>query len=626
MSYPQEQGLHAVELPDPQQTPSDLHAQSLAYLTAGGRCAVLRNMVFLPLLRGKEYSRARAVSDAVVQAAPTDALGWRDRASLLLRDRDPEGAAKAMDQGLALSGDAVSSDVMAHGLQVYLAARQIPAAVTLAQRAQPHWGQNARLCQTAMTALYRSTGDAVAKDQAAEAAAQLMDHASRETNADQQQNWMLAAAPVLVAHGQSHAVALAFLSVGAGQSTDPKMLFELGRSIFLSTPGDASAAEYLNRCLEAEPDHKQARDLLARVALTHGQSARAVELLEAVPEENRSKVLRAQLARAYLANNAPTKAAATYAPLVEDDPDNMPLLRQYAGALLQTGETGSALEAYDQGLARRRARLSGSLVENIQALYQDPPKDAVPRHRMDWIYKILTAAGQAPADRQAWEDQLNILNRADHLLLDWIECKPEQREEFEILIGDQTQPRAALDEALAQGQGAFVVSAHLGLLFGGPLSLELAGYETAWIASVPKMGVGAADANLISTTTMDDAAIGRAVLKALRKGAVITIAIDGSANRQTVAYPLFDRQIKLSDFVPRLAYRRRVPTFFPRLPLVGAQLQATLIRMPDPAEGETVDEFTQRWMEKYLENIKRVFFEAPETLRGSGGFWTAITV
>lgn len=588
---------------------------------------MLRNKVFIPFLLGEDYARARAVSDAIVEVNSEDVTGWRDRASLLLRDKDPAGAVKAIDKLLSLAGELVSHDIMAHGLQVYLAAQQISAAAVLAQRSKPYWGQAPRLCQLAMTALYRSKDDAQSRELALQAATQLLEYAiSEETSDEQKSKWMLAAAPVLVAAGRAHAVSRAFLAVGAGESSDAKMLFELGRAIFFGVPGDASAVDYLSRCLEIDPEHKQARDLLARIALTQRQAAFAVELLEAVPDVNRSKVLQLQLARAYTANKQPMKAAQTYATLIADDPENLPLSRQYAGSLFQAGETTLALVAYNRGLKRRSAKLSGSLVENIEALYLDPPTDQVPRQRIDWIYNTLEEAKRAPIDRKVWEDQLNIVNRADHLLLDWLECKYEQREEFASFIGDQTQPRKVLDLALAEGRGAFIVSAHVGLMFGGPLSLELAGYETAWLASVPKIGLGAAEMNLISTTSMDDASIGRAVLKALRKGAVVAIAIDGAANRQTTAYPLFDRKIKLSDFAARLSYHRRIPSFFPRLFLVGARLEISLLRMPDPMEGEDIEAFTHRWMESYLFNLKQIFYHDPSMLRGSGGFWTGITV
>ncbi len=611
--------------PDLSATEEDLEKQAAAYLEAGGRQLALRNTVYLPLLTRKEYGRAKAISDALIAFDPKDALAWRDRASLLVRRGNAEDAASAMDHCLTASGKVPNSEILSQGIQVYLAAGQLTKAVALAIQGAPRWPQDSRLCKLAVIALHRASPSLGTGDQAQSAAEVLLDLAQDEPTPETRFDLALTAAPALAARGRSHMLYQALLSIGASTSEDARVLFEIGRASHLSNPAAPEAEDFLSRCLEADPTHKQARDLLARVAFSQGLSAKAVELLEAVPENERSTALLLQLARAHLANKSPDKAVSIYEKLTHADPENLTLVRQHIGALMQAGEEDAAATLHAANLKLRREKLSGGLQKNIEALYANPPQDAVPQHRLDWIYNTLSSAGKAPADRQEFENQINIANAVDHLLLEYAECHPNAQEEMRFLRGDTAAAEAELRAGLAAGNGAFIATAHIGLLFGGPMVMEQLGIDSVWLASVPKLGSPELTKNLISTTMSDDAAIGRSVVRALKKGAVVTIAIDGSANRQNTAYPFFDREIKLSDFLPRLAFRLGVPSFFPHLPLNGMKIAPQVTRLPDPTPGESVDEFVDRWMNAFLAKLEATFYQAPETLRGSGGFWTNIT-
>lgn len=612
--------LPTLELPAP-----ELQASALEYMEMGGRDMAVRNLIYVPLLKNRDLVRAEAVSQALVGACPDSVLFWRDRVSLLLRQRDSSAASAGMEKVLSLQTDySDDPNLLAQAIQVYLLTEQVHKALPLAMVSSQYWSEDQRLCMLAMKALYRSGQDRDVQAMACDAALVLGASAMSDLS-DIDYDALSLSAGILLSNGHVEQVLAIMDEAKAIRSGHAPVLLEFGRALYMSHNRYREAPKALEACINISPKNTRAIDLLARVYFSNGDVDAAVRLLEAVEDDARTDGMRMFLARSYMTQGKFGDAVKLYEDLAERDPNNTALRRQYIGALLQMGDGASARNLYESGLAQRRTHLPRDFAQAIREMERAPPRDVVPTHRLNWIWSVLEAEGCAPLDRRAWEDQLSILNRVDHLLLDWMECNPNRLDDLREFVGDTTRTDAMLEGALAEGQGAFVVNAHLGVLFGGPLTLELNGFNMAWVASVPKLGVGRVDKNLISTTTMDDAAIGRSILRKLREGAVVLVAIDGSANRQRGGYYLFNRQIRLSDFVPRLAYRRKTPSFFSRLPLRDGTLCPELIRMPDPHEQEDVDSYVDRWMQSYLDNIRKIFYEAPETLRASGGFWTSLT-
>ena len=102
--------------------------------------------------------------------------------------------------------------------------------------------------------------------------------------------------------------------------------------------------------------------------------------------------------------------------------------------------------------------------------------------------------------------------------------------------------------------------------------------------------------------------------------------MDGVAARRRNAYPLLDRQIALTDFVPRLIFRRSIPSAFFVCLWKEGRLKLELRILPMPEPDDTAEVFHSRWMQAYLDVLEHLIFEHPENLRFSGGMWNGINV
>ena len=598
---------------DPSQPTAGLVAAVTAALTKDpSQAASLRNTLYLALLRD-DPDRAHAVGAAMVAVVPDNLLLRRDQISLALRQGDFATARLAADHVGRIAPDDPAA--MAQVIQVWLAVNEGTRAADLAEACRPAWIGQARLVHMAMLALYRAGRMA-----AALAAARL----SLATSPDDL-TMVGQAAAVLLTEGLASEALAALHRAGAETSDDVRALFETARARALLSQVDPEAVALLQRVVAVQPEHHRALDLLGRCLLAQGQAMAARDVLFAIPPHRRSAAALTQLARALVKTQGHAEALAIFGDLVAADHDNIPLRREYAGALVRAGNTEAAEEVYRHGLAQRAARLPDSFAAGIAAIVAHPPAANIPRPRLEWVHSVLQAAGRAPQDRAQWQADAATCLAIDRLFADWLECRTPRGAEVLPFLQGVDAAHSDLKQGLALGRGAFLAAAHIGVLFSGPAALFSAGVDAMWLASIPQMG-GALQMNaLISTSSQDESVIGRSILRALRRGAVVCISIDGSTNRQGPTVPLFDRQIALSSFLPRLAHRRQVPSYFPRLVWTGQAVKVDLIRLPDPNDGEEVEAFVARWTTEFVGLVRDMILTAPGSIRGSGGFWTGIS-
>ena len=487
-------------------------------------------------------------------------------------------------------------------------------AADVAAETRDLWPGQARLAQMAMTALYRvrDMDGAMRAAQVAVAAA------------PGDLGLATAAAGVFLTNLQASAAIAALERAGAADSGNPRALFELGRARAMLDLMDDRGLLALQEAAGAEPQNHRTADLLARQLMARGHHAQARDLILAVPPGQRSDAMTVQLARAMVRSGQIAQALDLYRDLVARDPGNDPLRRQYAGALVKAGQDAVAVATYAEGLNRRRTALPDTFADGVARLSALRPQDVIPQVRLDWVHGVLARTGRAPVDRKAWEAEVTLVNRIDNLMLDWVECRPDRTAELVPWLGDLQQGGAVLRDALAPGKGVFMATAHVGLLLGGPPALHALGIDAAWLSSVPNFLQEDYFRNLISTSSENQTTIGRSILKALRRGAVVGIAIDGLSMRGDRSYPLFDRFVQLSDFLPRMAYRFAVPSFFPRLPWAGSGMAGDVLPLPDPLPGEGEDAFVARWMAAYVRQVEDFILTHPTSIRASGGFWGTI--
>lgn len=541
---------------------------------------------------------------------------WSDAVAAAIRQKDWDAACDAADHLMAhWPSDA---DCQTRALQAYVQAGRTEAAAALAETSRPHWAGAPRLAHLVMLAFGRN-GQRV---EAAEAA--------RIAVAADPQNLRLAApaADALTQAGRPSEAVVALEAAGVRQSDDPRAWYELARARHLAAADRMDALTDARQALSLAPENLRAVELVARLLLDLSMPFQAASLLEALPEGRRTTVISVLLVEAHAASNALDKAAPLARKLAEANGESFHLTRRLTGVLHRAGQTDLARIIYSGNLDKRRARLPQRFAEGAKALMvrADHPEAMVPQPHLDWLYGQLQEAGRAPADRKDWEREVRAVTALDRLILDWIECRPEALDQVTGIMDGVDAARQEVAAAQAEGKGVFLAAAHVGLLFGSLAALADSGLPMSFVASVPNLGHLAYDEHLVSTASHDEAAIGRALFRALRAGKVVSVAIEGAAASQKASYPLFDREIQLSPFIPRLAWKTGTPSFFPAAIWRGGRAQVSVTRLPDARDFPTAESFEASWTAAYLAALTSLLLDHPSSARATGGFWASITL
>lgn len=504
---------------------------------------------------------------------------------------------------------------MTRAMQAYLQAGQVASAVTVALSARDAWSRSPRLVELAMLALGRAGKRGLAAE-AARAAA---------VGACGDLRLAGVAADAFTQAGHPSEAIATLEAAGVRASNDARAWYELARAEHrLGTALVAGLAD-ASHALALAPQNLRVIELVARLHLDGDQPQTAIDLLASLPDDQQNSTVRFLLVEAYSALDAFDLAAQHARKLAIDHVASQPLIRRIGTALLRAGQFDLAHDLYRQNLEIRRQGLPIRLVDGVAERMRGGAA-ALPLQRLDWLWQVLSSRNRAPADREGWVREVTAVAAIDRLILDWMECHPDAGDELAALITGIEPAKEMVADALRNGKGAFIAAAHVGLLFGGLGALALSGLPMTFVASVPKLGHKALDANLVSTSTQGERAIGLALHRALRAGKVVAVAIDGAPAKGGATYPLFDRLIALSDFIPRLAWKSGAASFFPSVIWDGQQARLSLSPLPSPTGSPTVEAYVTVWMRAYLDQLESLLLDHPGSARASGGFWANIAL
>ena len=130
---------------------------------------------------------------------------------------------------------------------------------------------------------------------------------------------------------------------------DPKSVEDhllLGR-LYVSAKDFAKAEGEFRAALQLQPASEEAITLLAYLYNDMGDTARALAVLEAVPEHDRTAKIESALGFTYQQKKDYKSAIAAYRKAVEADKDNLEALRGLAESLLEDDQVDAALQLYE---------------------------------------------------------------------------------------------------------------------------------------------------------------------------------------------------------------------------------------------------------------------------------------
>lgn len=576
--------------------------------------AIIRRTILAPMITKQDYASAIEVLQAILNVQPDRIRERSEIASYYARLGRQAEAENEIQTAVSFGPE--NPAICAQAIQISLQFKNNSQAAEMALGYLPDCLSDPRLADLSTTALYRDGQ----LDRAAEAA-----RASVALNRDAL-SIVARAAGVLTTAGCASEAVLALSDADVLLSQDAAAFFEYGKAKFQLNKQDPDALEILQVAFDMAPENGRAADLLLRALLANGKNHAAVEVVEnSGITLSKSSSFKLQFARALRATRRYDEAADIMVELSNADPDNSILRRQCASALAMAGRQQQALGAYRHDLDVRAEGLPDTLAAGLKNIAGRLRDAKIPTARFEWAYQRLKDLRAAPDDRVAWEDRVRWINLADYLILDWLECNPGQGDQVMSLIDGVDTSAAKIRDHMTVGEGAFLVTGHIGALFAGPAALVASGLDPIWVASTPVIDSGPAAGRILSTSSTDEMGLARAIMSAVQGGHIVTIAIDGAGVPNLPRRTLFNRQIGLSTFVPRTCYRTGIKSLFSVSLWVGGRIKIDVIALPTPRADETCDAFVDRWFDVYINGIEDVFRNNPDNLRMSGGFWSGIT-
>ena len=474
----------------------------------------------------------------------------------------------------------------------------------------PDWPNDARLTSFALKAFVRADRN--------ELALALLEARGDKSNMEQLSIWLR------LLNGREH---YDDVLARAPELEDPHadsaaVHIEVGDALLALARRD-EAVERFGRALELEPDNIRALSRRGETLLIQNDyRAARVDLARALELAPHLNHLNVWLGRALKGAGEYDRAADLMVAACLNQPESVELRRTAASALNQAGRQEAAMRLYDHLLKSREEALPDDFPSGLEALWDRVDDLHIPKARFDWAWQFRDK-DRFP-DREEWERRGKWGLLADRLIYDWLECRMDEAGQVLEKVCELDPLEALVRPLVDQGRGVIFASAHIGAMFTGPLALELLGFENRWMASTPGLPSVAFNRQLISTSDQTEAQVARQGMRALAQGATLTIAIDGAMNVAAPRIAFEGQEITYSGFAARLAYKQKAPSVFAVPQWREGVIEYHLAKLPYPREGEALEEFTNRWREAYLDQLRIVISAAPENLRLAGGIWRHI--
>ena len=570
----------------------------------------VRNGYYSKLLSSSDLSTAKKVIDIILSVNKAEGLYFRDSSSLYLKLGKSDKALEQIKKAVILLPN--DTKTLEHALQVSLVAKDLTYAVCISRQLKPSWPESIRVTTMAMNAFYRSA----LNSEACQAAEVLI---SLEPN---NLNNVSAAASILTSCNRASLAKKSLLHAGANNCNLARPLYELTRALFEIDSKDPNVISIAEKCKLVTEDTSRIDFILAKSYAEQGHIKVGIDILTGSKKPTINMLH--ELAKLYIRSGDYTLGVKIYKTLVEKQTENAAIHKEYVSALILSGNNEYAKEVYNKELKIRSEKLPNSFNIGIDKIYQSRDFSRIPQYRKDWVYECLLQSNIDIVSKHEWELELDRVNAIDHYILDWLECNPSDIEETYAFFENFQTELCSINKCLEKGKGAFIATAHVGLLFAGPVALELAGIKGAWLASVPDLSDDRHNGSLISTTTLDETKVVRNILKSLSHNMVVAIACDGDKGTDKSTCTLFGQKVDISNFIPKLSYKRKIASFFPLISWENRKIQIELIELPFPNTEESMDKFVERWLVSFTNNLRNAFYRHPTSLRGTGGFWTKL--
>ncbi|WP_265564149.1 hypothetical protein [Sphingomicrobium arenosum] len=297
----------------------------------------------------------------------------------------------------------------------------------------------------------------------------------------------------------------------------------------------------------------------------------------------------------------------------------LPHCRQIIAGLVRCGETSLAGQINRRLVEIRAAKLPDTIEAALERVWEDIDADALDQAVVDWAWSNRDP--EFKGNREEFERRAKWGIRAERVLLDWLECRPDDDSAKSLFIdGDASAQQYSAIGAHCRA------AAHVGPIFAGPLLYELYDIDVKYIGSFPALPGSVLSRRLISTSTNDKQSVRRMAEDVVRDGSVLVMAADGNSGGP----PLEDASeeelaLRISPLIPRLVHRHGVTSSYGMAQWVDCKkIQLSVTALPQPEDGESEEGFIARWRQAYRDHALAQTKAAPENLRLHRGLWRDI--
>jgi tetratricopeptide (TPR) repeat protein len=307
------------------------------------------------------------------------------------------------------------------------------------------------------------------------------------------------------------------------------------------------------------------------------------------------------------------RAVAAFEEALALRPDDEASLRDLYVLHLQSGNH-EAMRQCGLRLSQVGARsLPRTLAGGLAAFNGRKPPPNIWNERSRWAWEL---ADKSVWTEDAWLERLHWGQNADALLRDWWLSAPERAHEIDALIDRAGE--TAIDR-LPQGARCVVVTTHMGPLAAGVRYMQTCG------RAFRGFGFAGPDPVVEGEAPMRISARGntsfRELFKQIERGTLVGFAAESPESGHSLAFDFLGRPITLATFVPRIIHKLGTRSLWWHATWRGGRVAVELEHLPDPEEGENVEDWCRRWALAYLARIERVMRGAPENLNLGHGIW-----
>ena len=317
------------------------------------------------------------------------------------------------------------------------------------------------------------------------------------------------------------------------------------------------------------------------------------------------------------------EAASIYGALARIGKAPMTFHRIVAEGLNRTGQPDTANELIASTIAARARTLPDRIETALERAWDRIDQQEMDPRALAWAWEHR--APDLEIDREEFERRARWGMAADMVLLDWLECRPDDMRAKDLFINGEERA-TALRAVLASERGYCVAGAHLGAVFAGPLYYHLHDLDVKYVGAFARLDASPMSRRLIPIPDLSREDLRREAAEVVDRGHILGMSIDGSLEGPLIDFGADGLPgVRVSPLLARNIHRTGCGSSFRYTTWEDGRLRIMTTDLPPPEKDEPFEPFFARWLAAYRDCVAAALATIrPEDLRLTSGLWRGI--